>query len=891
MIRSRWASARRRLLPALAGLLAFVAGAVAARTSNPSASSFQLLVVDASLVLGAIAVAIVAWMLQGTDIGLETDLVAAPSNVQPAITRQERSSGGPGERTPLPWGGRTATGTGPGPESSPEPGPATVPLPAMLVQDLSPEPQFRPVPIHPHRRHRTLARLQRLLPEHGKRFARFGIIGVSVFAGGLGLDVLLVKDAHLAATPAYVTQGLLSIQASFLLNYYWTWRDRRVPFWRAGYRFNAQKAVTAALNFVLYAGLIRLGMNYLVANVLMVSIFTLANYVLGHYWAFCARQVIELPQQETGRSQFAGLAPSQSPNVPTEPSAPKQRRPRIHLPRFPAHLFRRIRVSAFSRSRLPWPLFPILALQASLSLGLIWSNTVFGDEALYLWAGHLEWAHWLHGMRIPPLHFSGAPALYPPIGALASSIGGLACSRILSLLFMLTATGLLYSTACRLFGQRQAIFAAVLWAVSEPALKLGAFATYDSLAALLIVASAWCLTHGINGRWWPVIAATLLMGLGDLTAFAVTIQNLTIAAIAFLIFLPRLGIKKALTRVELLIGGALGLFFAVVLLFNMTHDLIGSTVLRPGGLNQGAYLIARDAWLFTGIIIILAALGAIAGVLTESDRSRAVLLIVLAAAAILVPVYQAKIHTAVSLDKHLASGAWFAAIAAGYALDTLSRSFSLSRSRLVIPVCAIAIIYASVTGFYEAASQFHYWPNMSKVTAVLRPLVSRVHGNILVEQYQAIQQYYLPQGHEWWRWQDLGLSVDTYSTVNWFTAQLKSDNLGLIALNFSGPNDCRLAQAINNDPSYHVIDVVPYGASFHLGTNAYVIWARTTENIPSRYYAEGLVALDPTAKNGCSIGFPGGPHNSISVSIPYGVNSTLITEHIRPVSQSTMGGR
>lgn len=55
------------------------------------------------------------------------------------------------------------------------------------------------------------------------------------------------------------------------------------------------------------------------------------------------------------------------------------------------------------------------------------ANTAFSDEALYLWAGHLEWAHWLDGAKIPvfPAYFSGSPVVYPPLGAVADSIGGL----------------------------------------------------------------------------------------------------------------------------------------------------------------------------------------------------------------------------------------------------------------------------------------------------------------------------------------------------------------------------------------------------------------------------------------------------------------------------------
>ena len=69
-------------------------------------------------------------------------------------------------------------------------------------------------------------------------------------------------------------------------------------------------------------------------------------------------------------------------------------------------------------------------MQAILSLRLTWSNTAFQDEGLYLRAGHLEWARWLHQAPIPdfPSYFSGAPVIYPPLGAVADSLGGLAAA-------------------------------------------------------------------------------------------------------------------------------------------------------------------------------------------------------------------------------------------------------------------------------------------------------------------------------------------------------------------------------------------------------------------------------------------------------------------------------
>ena len=92
------------------------------------------------------------------------------------------------------------------------------------------------------------------------------------------------------------------------------------------------------------------------------------------------------------------------------------------------------------------------------------SQHAFEDEGLYLYVGHLE-IRALPARRGAagrlPSYFSGAPVLYPVLGALADSIGGLAAARALSLLEMLAVTGLLYAMSRRLFNERVGLCAAV----------------------------------------------------------------------------------------------------------------------------------------------------------------------------------------------------------------------------------------------------------------------------------------------------------------------------------------------------------------------------------------------------------------------------------------------
>ena len=172
------------------------------------------------------------------------------------------------------------------------------------------------------------------------------------------------------------------------------------------------------------------------------------------------------------------------------------------------------RDKAAQRQRAAWhrfiqsqtlPLGVILAVQALLSLRLIWSNTAFTDEGLYLWSGRLEWVHWLHGTRIPnfPSYFSGSPDVYPPLGAMANALGGLTAARLLSLCFMLGATALLHGITRRLFGLRPANFASALFAGLGTTQFLGAFATYDAMALMLLALATWLSVRATGSRRWP----------------------------------------------------------------------------------------------------------------------------------------------------------------------------------------------------------------------------------------------------------------------------------------------------------------------------------------------------------------------------------------------------
>src|SRR5215831_20762397 len=251
------------------------------------------------------------------------------------------------------------------------------------------------------------------------------------------------------------------------------------------------------------------------------------------YWRAGAWPPLRLARRGGGRPAAAS-----SPGRPAEAAG---ERPDVMSPESaPPGTQAEDRVARARNWRFPgvWPLLAVLAVQAALSLRLVRADTASVSEAAALHAGHLEWAHWLHGGAIPPFasYFSGSPVIYPPVGAAADSLGGLTGARVLSLVFMLGATALLWGTASRLFGRQAAFFSAALFALLGTTLHLGAFATSDAMALFLVAVAAWCVVRagdrGPETGW--MVAAACALALANAAAYSSVLFDLVVALLALL---------------------------------------------------------------------------------------------------------------------------------------------------------------------------------------------------------------------------------------------------------------------------------------------------------------------------------------------------------------------
>ena len=487
------------------------------------------------------------------------------------------------------------------------------------------------------------------------------------------------------------------------------------------------------------------------------------------------------------------------------------------------------------RSRQPnWGLLVILAVQSCLSLRLIWTNTAFEDEALYLWAGHLEWSHWLHGTAIPafPTYFSGAPVVYPILGSIADSLGGLVAARLMSLLFMLGATVALWSVTQRLFGRPAAFFAAASWAVLAPTARLGAFATYDAMALFLLALAAWFATGGIGRRdatRWMLTAAVALT-LANVTKYASALFDPVVIGLAILSGYPAPGGKGALRRGAFLASITIEL---IIILLQLGHgwyiDGIEQTTLaRQAGATPVATILL-SSWDWTGYVAAAAFVSAALCLASTRAMPTRMLVVMLAVTAALVPAQQARIHTFTSLNKHVDFGAWFAAIAIGYGVSRLSaRAASPMRRRILATVGVAALAAAGYVGLSQAAT-FYDWPGAANLIPVLDRMVRP--GDRLLADNTPTLEYYLPQ-IRWQQWSSVyGITlpsgrrvVEKSDSLAPYRQALARHYFRFVVLAFTDKEqlDSAIVTYLHTDPDYHFVGAIPFSNPGSHGS--YLLW-------------------------------------------------------------------
>ncbi|MEU2736940.1 glycosyltransferase family 39 protein [Streptomyces sp. NPDC007095] len=363
----------------------------------------------------------------------------------------------------------------------------------------------------------------------------------------------------------------------------------------------------------------------------------------------------------------------------------------------------------------------LLLVQASLSLRL--HNTAFEDEALYVYAGHAMIDHLFHGA--PDYggfdsYFSGSPALYPVLAAWVDSAWGLTGVRVMSLLFMLAGTAVLYSFTRRLFNERTGLCAAGLFAVSQSTLFLGNFATYDAMAILLLALSTWIVIRVAHGHWALPLAAAPVAALAVGVKYASALFLPTVAALLVLAAHQRLGRRQALLRGAVFTLGVAILLGIALSTTDYLQAIRSTTTARTHG-TAAAMPMIWDSVKWGGLLFALACVGT--ALYTRRGRLgeipgrrrpvpgtgwRLALGVVLTGTTLLAPAYQIHLQTSVSLHKHIGYGLLFAAPMAGVGITRLMGAhFRFPQTAIAVGVLALTL------GMSQSAQNYGVWPGTS----------------------------------------------------------------------------------------------------------------------------------------------------------------------------------
>jgi 4-amino-4-deoxy-L-arabinose transferase-like glycosyltransferase len=494
------------------------------------------------------------------------------------------------------------------------------------------------------------------------------------------------------------------------------------------------------------------------------------------------------------------------------------------------------------------PLLAVLALQAVLALRL--HNTAFEDEALYLYAGHHEIAWLLHHSSTfdnYSTYFSGAPFLYPVLGAAADGVFGLEGARLLSLLFMLGATCCVWGVTRRLYGRPAAACAAALFAVAAPTLFLSRLATYDPMSLFLLSLSLWIVVATAR-RMAPLVLLAVppaVLAVGTKYAGLLFVPTIVLVAV----FAGRYGGRTrgtgearlrgwiaAIGRGLLFALAFAGLVYAWLKLLGPSYvaGITSTTTNRASGGDSLSYILKLAAELGAGVAL-LALIGIWVDARLAKDNganrgevlTRVLLSLALAGTALLAPAYQVHLHTATSLQKHVGFGLLFASPVAGVALAALLHVGARDPRRLFAGlIISLALTWAAMA---QSSQLYDGWPDSGQMVADLKTQVRPVTDRILAEEDE-VPRYYLSDLTEPYQW--YSTFSFTYTTkkgqvltgVQAYQQAISDQYFALVVLRF-GPTaglDNEIDGPLMAQKGYKLIAKVPDSDQY--GTGYYYIW-------------------------------------------------------------------
>ncbi|MCS6802180.1 MAG: glycosyltransferase family 39 protein [Chloroflexota bacterium] len=494
-------------------------------------------------------------------------------------------------------------------------------------------------------------------------------------------------------------------------------------------------------------------------------------------------------------------------------------------------------------STLVAPLLLAALLFAQVLLGAALRNGPFQDEATFIYAGR-QYVEALTGG--PPVteeyarYFAGLPYLQPlALGALAM-VGGLEAARALSTAMLLAVTLGVFLLTRLLFDERSALFAAAVFAFQAPVLFISRLATYDSGCLLLLTFAAVMAVgaaHSRGGRGLDLAAgAALLVAGAFLVKYSALMFVPVIVALLGAEAWRRAGARRAMVLVATMLAvwaGVAALSF-VFLAGSLAQDVrngvtfsVSVTRISPSDVER----LLRERFVeLTAGLCLLSAAGALL-----TARQRPLLAAVLAGGFLLAPLYHAVRGEMVSLQKHVAYGAIFAAPLAGSALarwwgSSGDLGLGIRRVSSGLVICLLA--FSGVSG---ARLLYSEWPDGQSAAEIMRRELTP-SSKVLAEEVEIVRltAYGLLPDKNWVSTEWVGPSYawpypasrDGATGRTAMREAIEDGWFDLILFRY-GPSNAlarELEPVIQGSGRYTEIVRLPYRTRF--GEGQYVLWKR-----------------------------------------------------------------
>jgi dolichol-phosphate mannosyltransferase len=119
------------------------------------------------------------------------------------------------------------------------------------------------------------------------RIGKFSIVGISGIVVNQGMLTILIELVDMDVEWAGFIAIGLSILSNFLLNNFWTWRDKRDQHIAARFgKYLITTFISGGINWIVLVGLSYMGLYPLIANLIGIGMVTIINFILNHYWTF-----------------------------------------------------------------------------------------------------------------------------------------------------------------------------------------------------------------------------------------------------------------------------------------------------------------------------------------------------------------------------------------------------------------------------------------------------------------------------------------------------------------------------------------------------------------------------------------------------------------------------